>query len=53
MHELGPLIGNTAWAFAKSGHSDELLFFALARAVVLRMGEFNAQELEMALSFVS
>ena len=38
-------LGNTAWAFAKAGQNDALLFAALTTAAERRMGDFNVQNL--------
>ena len=38
-------IANTAWAFAKLGQLDEMLFAALAGAALLRMSEFNTHNI--------
>ena len=36
-------LANTAWAFATADQSDALMFAALAKAAMRRVGEFNAQ----------
>ena len=38
-------LANSAWAFAKVGQKDELLFNALARMAERRLDQFNAQGL--------
>ena len=38
-------LASTAWAFATAGQTDALLFAMLARAVQLRLGDFNVQDL--------
>ena len=38
-------LANTAWAFAKAGQKNELLFAALATAAQRRMDGFNLLEL--------
>ena len=40
-----PNLASTAWAFAKTGQFDALLFLALASAAKLKMSQFNAQNL--------
>ena len=46
MHELNAQeLANTAWAFAKLGQLDALLFVTLASASERRMHKFNEQNL--------
>lgn len=42
-------LANTAWAFAKSGQSDALLFGAFAMVAELCLGKFSEQNLRMTL----